>query len=131
MHFQDHLERQDNIKEQTLKMQKWCLVNTTAPSTAWGVALCRAQGHQEPQASSHSLILASAQTRARPHLFSAAPQGPAAICISYPPAHTSASNSSDYPAHSSASLCPCPGLMAGAGREREQDQAGGGRTRQE
>lgn len=102
-------------------MQKWCLVNTMAPTTAWGAALCNSDGLRDPrtpQASNHSQcsILASAEPWARPHLFSAAPQGPPAICISQPLAHTSASNGSDYPAAPRALLCPCPWHMAEAGR---------------
>lgn len=70
-------------------------------------------------AGSHSLCSppASAPTWAHPHL-SPAPQSPPSICISHPLAHMSASNSSDYPADSSALLCPWTRQgQAGAGRQ--------------
>lgn len=101
-------------------MQKWCLVNTT--SLQLGELLCadsempvaeQGTGTPAPPCWLPQPVLpsalASAGTWARPHLFSPAPLGPPSICISHPLAHTSASNSSDYPVDSSALLCPWTG----------------------
>lgn len=98
-------------------MQKWCLVNTMRlqlgellradsemPTAEQGTGTlgppCRLPQPALPSAP------ASAGTRARPLLLCPTPQGPPSICISHPLAHVSASNSPDYPADSSALLCP-------------------------
>lgn len=128
MHFQDHLE----ARSTHLKCSSGALLiqwHQTQPR-GW---LCAGQMDTRTPRPATTAILASAQTWARPHLFPPAPQGPPAICISHPLAHTSASNSSDYAADSRALLCPCPGHMAEAGREGRtgQDPAGSGRIRQD